>query len=337
MISTTTTRNGRTRILYAVVKLRRQYRWLQHKISHMASSEVAPRQRVRHFLEKKQQQHAQISLAVKQHIRQQTPALRRVVVEHTNTVAAKGKAKIKSKSDSHSHSDSDSNVTGWATSVSDDDENPHNHTTDPTMTTWAREIYQQCQTIPNMLTLSRILMAPCISYWIVTDQMGTAGLACIVAGVTDVLDGQIAKRWPETQATALGTYLDPLADKILINTVACSLGWNGVLATPLVTLWMAKDVALMTATYWHVKAAIPHATSIWQVIDPVTVPLRVIPTTTSKLNTALQFATLATALYAGPSSSVFLTTLSWVTGTTTIMSVASYVDYSAFQPTSQKK
>lgn len=196
--------------------------------------------------------------------------------------------------------------------------------------------YQQIQTVPNMLTLSRIAMAPCISYWILSEQLHTAGVACIVAGVTDVLDGWIAKTWPRTQATALGTYLDPMADKVLINTVACSLGVTGVLAAPLVTLWLAKDVALMTATYWHVRAATrPRARSVWQVIDPVTVPLRVIPTPMSKLNTGLQFVTLATALYAaGPS--VALTTLSWVTGTTTVASVLSYSDYSAFRPTQKK-
>ena len=265
---------------------------------------------VKRFFYQKQQQHAQLSHRVKQRIRQQTPALRQVV-ENATTAAAEAKSKSKSTDDPH-----------------------HHHHPTATMSTWARQIYQQCQTVPNILTLSRIAMAPCISYWIVTDQMHTAGLACIVAGITDVLDGQIAKQWPESQATALGTYLDPMADKILINTVACSLGWSGVLATPLVTLWMAKDVALMTATYWHVKAAIPNVKSVWQVIDPVSVPLQVIPTQTSKLNTGLQFATLATALYAGPSS-VVLTTLSWVTGTTTILSVASYVDYSAFKPASK--
>ena len=275
--------------------LRRQYRWAQHKISQMASSGVAPRNRVKRLL-----------LKSKQRVRQQTPALRKAV-EKLVVVVPDENGETKSSS---------------TTSTSSD------------VATLAQRFYEQCQTVPNILTLSRIAMAPLISHWIVTDQMNTAGLACLIAGLTDVADGMIAKQWPETQATALGTYLDPMADKILINTVALSLGWTGVLATPLVALWMTKDVALMTATYWHVKAATPHAKSVWQVIDPVTVPLQVIPTQTSKLNTGLQFATLACALYAGPC--VVLTTLSWVTGTTTVLSVASYTDYSAFKPASKK-
>ena len=160
-------------------------------------------------------------------------------------------------------------------------------------------------------------------------------MACLCAGVTDVLDGAIAKTWPATQKTALGTYLDPAADKILINTVACSLGWTAVLPWPLVTLWMAKDVTLMTATYYHVKAQIPDARSVAQVIDPVTVPLQVHPTMTGKVNTALQFATLGVALYQGPGDA--LTALSWITGTTTVLSVASYWDYGALKPNKDKK
>ena len=126
-----------------------------------------------------------------------------------------------------------------------------------------------------------------------------------------------------------------MADKILINTVACSLGYTGVLPTPLVALWMTKDVALILGTYWHVKAQIPNARHVYQVIDPVAVPLQVTPTTTSKVNTALQFATLATGLYVGPTP--LLTSLSWITGTTTVLSVASYLDYKAFQPNLKKK
>lgn len=199
-----------------------------------------------------------------------------------------------------------------------------------TTTKSVRDHYlEQLQTIPNMLTMGRIAMAPCISYWIVTDQASMAGMACIVAGVTDVLDGWIARTWP-SQASPLGGYLDPLADKVLINTVSLSLGWSGVLPAPLVTLWMTKDVTLMVGTYLYVRQQ-KQDKSIWQVMDPGTVPLQVHPTWTSKLNTGLQFATLATALYAGPCPAI--TTLSWITGTTTVLSVASYLDYGAFRPT----
>lgn len=253
--------------------------------------------------------------------------------------SAKDKAQKETRSSNTSIDDHDKDETKPSHNGDDDDNKDaaatatSTTTTQKTTTTDAATVgqhyWEQIQTVPNLLTLSRIGAAPCISYWIVTDQTSLAGVACLAAGVTDVLDGWIAKQWP-SQKSALGTYLDPMADKVLINTVSLSLGWSGILPTPLVTLWMTKDVALMVATYVHVRRE-RRAQSVWQVIDPIRVPLQIQPTVTSKVNTGLQFATLAVALYAGHCPA--LTTLSWITGTTTILSVASYWDYGAFRPT----
>jgi CDP-alcohol phosphatidyltransferase len=68
---------------------------------------------------------------------------------------------------------------------------------------------QQLQSIPNMITVSRIVLIPFVSYWIITHQTMLACVGCIYAAISDVLDGYIARRYPSMQ-TPLGTYLDPL-------------------------------------------------------------------------------------------------------------------------------
>ena len=81
---------------------------------------------------------------------------------------------------------------------------------------------QQLRAIPNIITVSRILLIPFISYWIIQHQTMLAFIGCVYAAISDVLDGYIARRYPSMQ-TSLGTYLDPL------GTVCC-LFHNGSLS-----------------------------------------------------------------------------------------------------------
>jgi hypothetical protein len=123
-----------------------------------------------------------------------------------------------------------------------------------------------------------------------------------------------------------------------------------------VALWLFKDVVLMTATYMHVKqkteATVGKDAVVW---DPITTPLQVNPTTISKVNTALQFVTLAvgiahpallavaaTAAATGDTTTPtavmlqhlatapILPALCWLTGATTLASFGSYLEHSAF-------
>jgi CDP-alcohol phosphatidyltransferase len=68
---------------------------------------------------------------------------------------------------------------------------------------------QQLRAIPNIITVSRILLIPFISYWVIQQQTMLAFIGCVYAAISDVLDGYIARRYPSMQ-TSLGTYLDPL-------------------------------------------------------------------------------------------------------------------------------
>ena len=179
-----------------------------------------------------------------------------------------------------------------------------------------------------------MLLAPCIGYWILVDQPVTAAVACAAAGLTDVLDGWIARTYPAQQST-LGTYLDPLADKILINTVATALGIVGTLPVPLVALWWAKDVLLIGGTYRRIRAVRPQAQRLWHVLDPLRIPLSIEPTLLSKVNTAGQFVTLAVALV-DPTNATVLPGLEMGTAVTTVLAVASYASINAFRPTGRR-
>jgi cardiolipin synthase len=69
-------------------------------------------------------------------------------------------------------------------------------------------------TAPNQLTLFRLLLVPCLVIFVLYGFNGMALVAFTVAGVTDALDGLIARR--TGQRTALGAWLDPMADKLLL-------------------------------------------------------------------------------------------------------------------------
>jgi len=74
--------------------------------------------------------------------------------------------------------------------------------------------------IPNLLTLGRILLTPLIVYFILIDQPMQALIFMAIAGLTDMIDGAIAKHF--NMRTTVGAYLDPLADKLmLVSTIVC--------------------------------------------------------------------------------------------------------------------
>ena len=186
---------------------------------------------------------------------------------------------------------------------------------------------RQLTSLPNMITLSRIVSTPLLAYWIVTDQPVLALVGCTLAAISDGVDGYIAKHYQ--QSTVLGTYLDPLADKVLINGLAMALWIQGTLPTPLVVVWIVKDVTLIVGTYRHVAQKTDKDKHF--VMNPLTTPLQVNPTTTSKLNTVFQFATLVVGIVNPliPMEGA-LQAMCWITGTTTMASGLSYLDYSAF-------
>lgn len=157
---------------------------------------------------------------------------------------------------------------------------------------------------------------------------------CCAAALSDGLDGYVAKH--HGGATTLGTYLDPLADKALVNGLGLSLWYAGILPTPLVVVWAAKDLILLGGTGWYLYQE--QRTVNFFSNSVATKPLMVTPTTLGKANTVLQFATLALGIVspvAGPDvlPLIVLQSLCWVSGFTTVGSVFSYMGKSGIKTT----
>ncbi len=98
---------------------------------------------------------------------------------------------------------------------------------------------------PNLITIARILIVPVIIWLINTGQMSYAFILFIAAGLSDGVDGFIAKHF--NQATKLGAYLDPVADKILLVSIYVALGQLGHLPGWLVILVVSRDLLIIGA------------------------------------------------------------------------------------------
>jgi cardiolipin synthase len=155
---------------------------------------------------------------------------------------------------------------------------------------WAHWI-KELQSPPNVITTTRILFAPVLSYFIISGQHHFALYGCVAAGASDWLDGYLARN--HNMSTVLGAFLDPMADKIIINVLSVSLWYTEILPTPLVGLWFAKDFLLVFGCAAYVRMQSKDASMAY---DPVSTPLKVLPTQTSKINTALQFVTLGVGI-----------------------------------------
>jgi cardiolipin synthase len=153
--------------------------------------------------------------------------------------------------------------------------------------------------------------------------------------MSDGLDGYIAKH--HGGGTVLGTYLDPIADKVLINGLAVSLWYSGILPTPLTLLWATKDVLLLSGTAWYLYQQ--HQTINILSNSIATKPLTVTPSLLGKVNTGLQFATLWAGILTPVTTMhpMLLPSLCWVTGLTTVGSVLSYTGGAGIQMFKERK
>ena len=95
-------------------------------------------------------------------------------------------------------------------------------------------------TLANQLTLLRIMLIPAFVLLVVYGHLGAALVAFLVAGITDALDGLIARL--AGQGTSLGAWLDPMADKLLLVTTFIVLTLPGLPLTNHLPLWLTVVV-----------------------------------------------------------------------------------------------
>ncbi|WP_022723418.1 CDP-alcohol phosphatidyltransferase family protein [Rhodopseudomonas sp. B29] len=133
--------------------------------------------------------------------------------------------------------------------------------------------------IPNIITLGRIVLVPIIVWAIASSEMGIACAVFIIAGVSDAVDGFLAKRF--NMSSELGALLDPLADKALLVSIYVSLGIWGAIPRWLVILVVSRDIMIVGAVIIS-----------WLFGKPI--PMK--PLMVSKLNTVAQVAFAALVL-----------------------------------------
>lgn len=100
-------------------------------------------------------------------------------------------------------------------------------------------------TVPNQLTFLRFGFLPFFIISIHYRRYGIALAILIIAGLTDGLDGVLARTL--NQKTALGAYLDPIADKLLLSSSFVVLALNRKISWWLATLVLSRDILLLTA------------------------------------------------------------------------------------------
>ncbi|KAI9844107.1 MAG: hypothetical protein M1837_005821 [Sclerophora amabilis] len=186
--------------------------------------------------------------------------------------------------------------------------------------------HENIYNVPNILTFSRLLAAPVIGYLVLHDAHAWAVGLFAYAGITDLVDGYIARRWK--LQTVVGTVIDPMADKTLMTVLTVCLAIKGALPVWLATIILGRDVGLGFAALYYRYISLPPPKTFSRYWDFSLPSAEVHPTTISKFNTALQLALigactaqpLITADISGP-----MTAMQYLVASTTIWSGASYV------------
>lgn len=154
--------------------------------------------------------------------------------------------------------------------------------------------------IPNILTVFRILLVPVFLYLFLEGRYHLAAAAFLVAGLTDGIDGFIARRYDVR--TELGAALDPFADKLLLVSAYIALAARGF-----VPLWLMVPVIIKDGILLAGVAALRGAGR----------KVRIVPSVFGKATTVLQIATVGYAMLVAKEGAAFMT-LAAVTAVVTV-------------------
>jgi cardiolipin synthase (CMP-forming) len=164
--------------------------------------------------------------------------------------------------------------------------------------------------IPNILTLLRILLTPLFIILLLRHLYPQGLLVFALAGISDALDGFIARYF--NQRTRLGAYLDPLADKLLLVSALVCLAVLKVLPAWLAVIVITRDVIIVLGI---------------AILTITEMPYEVEPSIVSKCTTTVQLLTIAAILLHQSFGllSAALTPLYWITACLTILSGLHYI------------
>jgi cardiolipin synthase len=104
-------------------------------------------------------------------------------------------------------------------------------------------VFRQLRALPNQLTLLRLSIVPFLVLAILEAHFHRAFVLMVVAGVSDGLDGALARLF--RQRTELGSYLDPIADKLLLSTLFLVLMHVGLVSSRVTVMVFSRDVGIV--------------------------------------------------------------------------------------------
>src|SRR3954447_14459969 len=165
--------------------------------------------------------------------------------------------------------------------------------------------------LPNLISLLRLVLVPVVILMIVTDRWVGAFLIFVAAGISDAVDGWLANRF--NLRTELGAYLDPLADKMLLISIYVTLALSETVPATIAILIVFRDLMIIAAflVSWILGK-----------------PIKVRPLLVSKANTMVQIAFAALVLGAkafGLRLGLWFDACLWIVAALTLASAAAYL------------
>ncbi|CAN8308458.1 unnamed protein product [Cochlearia groenlandica] len=190
------------------------------------------------------------------------------------------------------------------------------------------EILKSFVNLPNSISMARLVSGPLL-WWMISNEMYTSAfIGLAVSGASDWLDGYMARRMKID--SVVGSYLDPLADKVLIGCVALAMVQKDLLHPGLVGIVVFRDVALVGGAVYLRALNLDWKWKNWSDFFNLngSSPKKVEPLFISKVNTVFQLALVAGAIlqpvYGNLDTQTWITYLSWLVASTTMASTVAY-------------
>jgi cardiolipin synthase len=165
-------------------------------------------------------------------------------------------------------------------------------------------------TVPNLITTIRIILAPIFIIYLINGQFFSGLVIFIVCAVSDGIDGLVARLF--NQKSRLGSYLDPLADKIVLVSAFITLAAVKILPSWLTVMVISRDILILLGVF---------------VLFLYDQKLNIHPVLSSKITTCCQFITVSVVLAKDylPFLSFSYTYLYYLTAFFTILSFLQYM------------
>lgn len=161
-------------------------------------------------------------------------------------------------------------------------------------------------TLANKITLLRILLIPLFIIGLITHNGGWPLALFVFLSLTDVLDGAVARF--RNQRTVLGTFLDPVADKLLLGSAFLVLAVQGRVPTWTFVVVISRDILILLG---------------WNIIYILTKTSTLEPRWLGKTTTLIQM--LAVIVHLAPGLEAFRHASAWLMAAVTALSTVDYV------------